>query len=111
MDLPPAPIMFAKPRTALAGPGVIRVPKAGQDEQLDFETELAIVIGKNCRDVSQEDALDYVLGWVVPYRCELANILTCAFQSHRFQRCIVSKGATGYQSMVCHLLSYLDFAS
>lgn len=62
--LPAAPILFIKPRTALAGPGDLPVAKAAQDDQLDFETELALVIGKDCRDVSEDQALDYVLGWV-----------------------------------------------
>lgn len=62
MAIPEAPILFIKPRTALAGPGDLPVPKAAQDDQLDFETELALVIGKDCRDVSEDEALDYVLG-------------------------------------------------
>lgn len=55
--------MFIKPRTALAGPGELPVAKAAQDDQLDFETELALVIGKDVRDVSEADALQYVLGY------------------------------------------------
>jgi 2-keto-4-pentenoate hydratase/2-oxohepta-3-ene-1,7-dioic acid hydratase in catechol pathway len=38
------------------------VPKAAQDDQLDYETELAVVIGKDARDVSEADYADYVLG-------------------------------------------------
>ena len=56
--------MFVKPRTALTGPGIAYVPKAAQDDQLDYETELALVIGKDATDVSESDALDYVLGFV-----------------------------------------------
>jgi 2-keto-4-pentenoate hydratase/2-oxohepta-3-ene-1,7-dioic acid hydratase in catechol pathway len=62
MPIPKDPILFIKPRTSLAGPGDISVAKAAQDDQLDFETELALVIGKDATDVSEEDALDYVLG-------------------------------------------------
>ena len=62
MPIPTQPVMFIKPRTALAGPGEIVVAKAAQDDQLDFETELAMVIGKDARDVSEVDAMDYVLG-------------------------------------------------
>lgn len=54
--------MFIKPRTALAGPGQLRVAKAAQDDQLDFETEMALVIGKDALNVSEQDAMDYVLG-------------------------------------------------
>lgn len=62
LALPAAPILFIKPRTALAGPGDLPVSKAAQNDQLDYETELALVIGKDCRDVKQDQALDYVLG-------------------------------------------------
>jgi len=60
---PNEPLMFIKPRTALAGPGEIPVPKAAQDDQLDFETELAVVIGRDARDVPKDKALEYVLGY------------------------------------------------
>jgi 2-keto-4-pentenoate hydratase/2-oxohepta-3-ene-1,7-dioic acid hydratase in catechol pathway len=62
MVIPKDPILFIKPRTALAGPGELSVSKAAQDDQLDFETELALVIGEDALDVSEEEALDYVLG-------------------------------------------------
>lgn len=64
LALPAAPILFIKPRTALAGPGDLPVSKAAQNDQLDYETELALVIGKDCRDVTEDQALDYVLGCV-----------------------------------------------
>jgi len=80
--IPNEPILFIKPRTALAGPGEIPVAKAAQDEQLDFETELALVIGKDARDVSEENALDYVLGYtcsndVSVRKLQLANNQWC----------------------------------
>lgn len=62
MAIPNEPILFIKPRTALAGPGELPVAKVSQDDQLDFETELALVIGKDALNISEEDALDYVLG-------------------------------------------------
>lgn len=67
MAIPKDPIVFIKPRTALAGPGDLSVAKAAQDDQLDFETELALVIGKDARDVSEAQALDYVLGCALPH--------------------------------------------
>ena len=65
MPLPKAPILFTKPRTALADPypGVIPVPKAAQDGTSDYEAELCVVIGKNGRDIPEDKALDYVLGY------------------------------------------------
>jgi 2-keto-4-pentenoate hydratase/2-oxohepta-3-ene-1,7-dioic acid hydratase in catechol pathway len=65
MALPKAPILFTKPRTALADPypAVIPVPKAAQDGTSDYEAELCVVIGKSGRDIPEDKALDYVLGY------------------------------------------------
>jgi len=62
MAMPEAPILFIKSRTALAGPGSLPVDKVAQD-QLDFETELCLVIGKDARNVKAADAFDYILGF------------------------------------------------
>lgn len=64
MKIPECPILFIKPRTALAGPGDLPVDKVSQNDQLDFETELAIVLKKDALNVSEEDALDYILGFM-----------------------------------------------
>lgn len=58
-------VVFAKNITSLTLHGEsIVVPKACQDrEQVDFEGELAIVIGRAAHDVSRERALEYVLGF------------------------------------------------
>lgn len=63
-----APILFYKPKMALIGPeALITVPKAAQPVEKhvpDWEVELTVVIGKPCKDVSESEALDYVLGYV-----------------------------------------------
>lgn len=65
MALPKAPILFTKPRTALADPypTVIPVPKAAQDGTSDYEAELCVVIGKTGRDIPEDKAFDYILGY------------------------------------------------
>jgi 2-keto-4-pentenoate hydratase/2-oxohepta-3-ene-1,7-dioic acid hydratase in catechol pathway len=65
MALPKAPILFTKPRTALADPypAVIPIPKCAQDGTSDYEAELCVVIGKSGRNIPEERALDYVLGY------------------------------------------------
>ncbi|KAK5789869.1 hypothetical protein VI817_008992 [Penicillium citrinum] len=65
LPLPKAPILFTKPRTALAGPypAAINVPKCAQDDTSDYEAELCVVIGKTGRDIPEEEALDYILGY------------------------------------------------
>jgi 2-keto-4-pentenoate hydratase/2-oxohepta-3-ene-1,7-dioic acid hydratase in catechol pathway len=59
---PAAPVMFLKPSTAVCGAGdpVARPPSV---ERLDYEGELAVVIGRLSRDVPRERALDVVFGY------------------------------------------------
>lgn len=67
MPLPQYPILFYKPVTAVAGPSDnIPVPQSAQEiPEVDYECELVAVIGKECREVSKENALEYVLGYCV----------------------------------------------
>lgn len=52
-----------KPPSSACGPyDTIRVPHVAQDDMVDYEAELAVVIGKKCRDVTKEQALSYVAG-------------------------------------------------
>lgn len=63
VPLPEHPIIFMKPTTALAHPGTpVRIPKIATNE-VDFETELAVIIGKAGRNIPEAEALDYVLGY------------------------------------------------
>jgi 2-keto-4-pentenoate hydratase/2-oxohepta-3-ene-1,7-dioic acid hydratase in catechol pathway len=62
--LPEYPIVFFKNRGAAQNPGdPIEIPRKLASEQVDYECELAVVIGKKCKNVSRENALDYVLGY------------------------------------------------
>ena len=59
---PEEPVIFMKPYTAITGPGQpIIYPDI--TEKLDYEAELAVVIGRRCRKVSPSEALNYVLGY------------------------------------------------
>jgi 2-keto-4-pentenoate hydratase/2-oxohepta-3-ene-1,7-dioic acid hydratase in catechol pathway len=58
---PQNPILFLKPLTAIIGPGDnIVLPNSGR---IDYEGELAVVMGKKAKDVSKKQALKYVLGY------------------------------------------------
>ncbi len=62
MEIPTAPLPFYKPSTSVIGPeDKIVCPLAC--EQLDYEAEMGVVIGKKAKLVSKADALDYVLGY------------------------------------------------
>ena len=66
MPIPSYPILFYKPSTALTGPvDPIPVPKMAQIDGLDYECELVITIGRECRDIAEDDALNYVMGYAV----------------------------------------------
>mmetsp|Transcript_63067 Transcript_63067/g.162367 ORF Transcript_63067/g.162367 Transcript_63067/m.162367 type:complete len:252 (+) Transcript_63067:45-800(+) len=61
---PRFPIYFLKPVTSLIGSGdSIVIPKACNPEEVDWEAELAIVIGKAAKNVSEANALEYVRGY------------------------------------------------
>jgi 2-keto-4-pentenoate hydratase/2-oxohepta-3-ene-1,7-dioic acid hydratase in catechol pathway len=63
-DAPPRPIIFMKPTSALNHPGgAIRLPACSHGPEVDYEGELAVVIGKAGRDIPEADALDHVLGY------------------------------------------------
>ncbi len=59
---PEAPVTFLKPSTAVVGPGdAVRLPASSN--VVHHEGELAVVIGRLCRDLTPENALDAVLGY------------------------------------------------
>lgn len=60
---PERPLVFLKPTSAVIGPSdQIVIPNAAPNE-VDFEAELAIIIGAEARDVPEDEALDYVFGY------------------------------------------------
>src|SRR6476646_4855670 len=61
-DVPSEPLMFLKPNTSVVGPGdPIFYPP--QTSNLHYEGELAVVIGRICRDVPVEQATDVIFGY------------------------------------------------
>jgi 2-keto-4-pentenoate hydratase/2-oxohepta-3-ene-1,7-dioic acid hydratase in catechol pathway len=62
--IPEYPVVFAKASSALQNPGdPIQIPTRLRSEQVDFECELAVVIGQKCKNVRRQNALDFVLGY------------------------------------------------
>lgn len=62
--LPEYPVLFMKTPSAVQHPGQpIVLPRHLASTQVDYECELAVVIGKPCKNVAREEALDYVLGY------------------------------------------------
>ncbi|NGY57779.1 fumarylacetoacetate hydrolase family protein [Lentzea sp. NEAU-D13] len=63
-EVPAEPLVFLKPNTSVIGPNVeIKIPPAS--ERVDFEGELAVIIGQPCRDVPKAKAAGVVMGYTI----------------------------------------------
>lgn len=64
LPMPAHPVLFVKNPASIQHPGgPIELPRKLPSHSVDYECELAVVIGKRCKNVSREDALSYVLGY------------------------------------------------
>lgn len=62
--VPERPILFMKGANAVQNPGdAILLPRYLASEEVDYECELAVVIGKACKNATRENALEHVLGY------------------------------------------------
>ncbi|MGW3039984.1 fumarylacetoacetate hydrolase family protein [Kitasatospora sp. NPDC001159] len=64
-ELPDRPVLFGKPATAVTGPGQPILHNADLTKQLDWECELAVVIGEPAFRVAEQDALRHVFGYSI----------------------------------------------
>jgi 2-keto-4-pentenoate hydratase/2-oxohepta-3-ene-1,7-dioic acid hydratase in catechol pathway len=63
-NLPEFPVLFLKPTSAVQNPGdPIEIPQKLASTKVDYECELAIVIGRRCKNATRANALDFVLGY------------------------------------------------
>jgi 2-keto-4-pentenoate hydratase/2-oxohepta-3-ene-1,7-dioic acid hydratase in catechol pathway len=65
LALPSEPLLFIKTTTSLCGPGDHVFLPACNPDRIDYEAELAIVIGKRAKDVSEDEAPDFILGYTI----------------------------------------------
>lgn len=79
LDVPTEPLIFLKAPTALCGPDDDTLRPHGSTK-LDWEVELAVVIGTTCRSVSSEDAPHYIAGY-----CIMNDVSERAFQMQSSQ--------------------------
>ncbi len=63
-EVPPEPLVFLKPNTSVIGPGD-PIVYPSQSERIEFEGELAVVIGRICRDVPAARTDDVIYGYTV----------------------------------------------
>lgn len=64
-DLPGRPVLFSTPGTAVIGPDEPIMHNSAMTEQLDWECELAVIIGEVCKSVSSDDAMNHVFGYSI----------------------------------------------
>ena len=77
LAVPPEPVIFMKATSAICGPNDdIIIPRGS--EKTDWEVELAVIIGKHAKYVSEADALNYVAGFAVSN-----DVSERAFQTER----------------------------
>lgn len=88
-EIPPEPLLFLKPSTSVIGPGD-PIPLPGVSERVDHEAELAVVIGRLCRAVPEEEAGRFVLG----YTC--GNDVTARDLQERDGQWTRAKGFDGF---------------
>lgn len=85
IELPKEPVIFSKPPTSVIGPNEPIRHNAALTQQLDWEVELAAIIGTTARGVSKESALEHVFGYSV-------MVDVSARDCRRAGQWIVSKG-------------------
>ena len=77
MQVPPEPVIFMKATSAICGPDdPVIIPRGS--EKTDWEVELAVIIGKRAKYVSEAEAMDHVAGYAVAH-----DVSERAFQTER----------------------------
>jgi len=91
-ELPQQPVIFSKPPTAVIAWNDPIYHNANVTKQLDWETELAVIIGQTARHVAKKDAMNYVFGYTI------INDIS-ARDCRRAGQWIVSKGQDTFAPM------------
>lgn len=88
-DIPTAPLVFSKTPTTVIGPNE-RIPLHKEvTEQLDYEGELAVIIGKKGKSINRDEAMDYVFGYTI------INDVTARDLQKRHKQFLIGKSLDG----------------
>jgi len=90
LELPAVPLFFSKPVTAVIGPGEPIIQDTRLTQKLDYEVELAAVIGRQGSWIPADRAMDYVFGYT------LANDVTARDLQFRTSQFFIGKGLDTY---------------
>ncbi|WP_137124921.1 fumarylacetoacetate hydrolase family protein [Roseomonas sp. HF4] len=91
--VPEAPVVFSKPPTSVSGPHDPIPSYLDASASTDYEGEIAVVIGKGGRGISEADAYAHVFGYTI------VNDVTARTTQHRHRQWILGKGIDGYCPM------------
>jgi 2-keto-4-pentenoate hydratase/2-oxohepta-3-ene-1,7-dioic acid hydratase in catechol pathway len=97
--LPEHPQFFTKPPTAVTGPDAPIRLDPNVTEKLDYEVELAVVIGRRGRDIRAAEADDYIFGYTI------ANDVTARDLQRRHDQWFKGKGLDGSCPMGPHIVT------
>ncbi|NYT43881.1 fumarylacetoacetate hydrolase family protein [Alcaligenaceae bacterium] len=92
-EIPDMPIIFTKPPSSVIGPGDVIPRELDPYDSVDYEGELAVVIGKAGRVGADEDPMDYVFGFTV------VNDVTSRELQKRHKQWVLGKGIDGFCPM------------
>lgn len=102
------PRPFLMPPTVVIGPDE-EIPWPAYSEQIDYEVELAVVIGKRAKDISPQDALDYVAGYTIANDVSARSVTFAKDRAKRpwdeFYDWLNGKWADGFLPMGPYLLT------
>jgi 2-keto-4-pentenoate hydratase/2-oxohepta-3-ene-1,7-dioic acid hydratase in catechol pathway len=91
--VPEAPVVFSKPPTSVSGPGDSIPSFLDPTHSVDYEGELAVVIGKPGRGIRKAEALAHVFGYTI------VNDVTARTLQHKHRQWILGKGIDGFCPM------------
>ena len=98
--VPSDPIIFTKVPESVVGPGAaIALPPAGVSTAIDYEAELAIIIGKGGKGIAAQDAMDHVWGYTI------VNDVTARDWQNRHQQWHMGKSFDTFCPMGPYLVS------
>jgi acylpyruvate hydrolase len=92
LPIPAEPVVFAKLSNTINGP-FSPIPMPAATEQIDYEGELGVVLGKTCKGVKEIDALDYVAGYLA------VNDVSARDVQHRNGQWVLGKSPDGFAPM------------
>jgi acylpyruvate hydrolase len=92
LPIPAEPVVFAKLGNTINGP-YSPIPMPSATEQIDYEGELGVVLGKTCKGVKEADALDYVAGYLA------VNDVSARDVQHRNGQWVLGKSPDGFAPM------------